>query len=70
MIPHYRNFVGDIVQTSKGYETYGKFNLDENNLILSITELPIGTWTRKYKSFLEELITKESIRDFNEYHTS
>ena len=46
------DFDGEIVATDKGYETYGKFNLEENNLLLSITELPIGSWTRKYKSFL------------------
>ena len=70
MIANYKNFVGDIVRTEKGFETFGKFNLDRSNLILSITELPIGSWTRKYKTFLEDLIHKEIIRDFNEYHTS
>ena len=34
MKPYYRNFVGDIVKTSKGYETFGKFSLDENELLL------------------------------------
>ena len=70
MLPYYRNFNGDIVRTSKGFETLGKFKLDENESLLSITELPIGTWTRKYKNFLEDLITKETVKDFSEYHTS
>lgn len=36
--------------------------------MLEITELPIGTWTRNYKNFLEELDLKEEIDDIREYH--
>lgn len=35
---------------------------------LEITELPIGKWTRDYKTFLEELMTKDEIEDIREYH--
>lgn len=35
---------------------------------MEITELPIGKWTRDYKTFLEELVTKEQIEDIREYH--
>ena len=35
---------------------------------LEITELPIGKWTRDYKSFLEELAVKEEIEEIREYH--
>ena len=33
-----------------------------------ITELPIGKWTRDYKTFLEELSEKNEIDDIREYH--
>ncbi len=36
---------------------------------IEITELPISTWTRKYKDFLEDIMDKEqTITDLREYH--
>jgi DNA topoisomerase-2 len=74
MHPWYKGFLGEIIpqQNGKnGYEVKGKFEvLDENTL--EITELPIGKWTRDYKTFLEELAdTKngEIIDEIREHHT-
>jgi DNA topoisomerase-2 len=36
---------------------------------VSITELPVGTWTNDYKEYLETLIEKKTIVDFREKHT-
>lgn len=36
---------------------------------LEITELPVGKWTRDYKTFLEELAQKEELDEIAEYHT-
>lgn len=35
---------------------------------LEITELPIGKWTRDYKTFLEEMAQKDEIDEIREYH--
>ena len=40
--------------------------LDDDEL--EITELPIGKWTRDYKTFLEELAVKEEVEEIREYH--
>lgn len=37
--------------------------------LLTIRELPIGVWTRNYKTFLEELAIKGTIDDIKESHT-
>lgn len=34
-----------------------------------LQELPIGTWTQAYKTFLEEQLSKGILKNFNEYHT-
>jgi len=55
MVPWYRNFRGHIIKSSNGqYEIRGEYNQISKN-ILEITELPIGTWTTQYKSFLEKI---------------
>lgn len=61
MHPWYKGYTGDIEpidETNTKYTVTGKFNVlgdDE----LEITELPIGKWTRDYKTFLEDLAVKE-----------
>ena len=68
MHPWYKGYKGSIVENGEGkYVATGIFKIlpDEE---LEITELPIGKWTRDYKNFLEELVTKEVIEDIREYH--
>ena len=45
----------------------GVYNILEEDE-LEITELPIGKWTRDYKTFLEELALKDEIDEIREYH--
>jgi DNA topoisomerase-2 len=53
--PYYRGFQGT-VEDSKDmkYTVKGKYTVKD--LVVHITELPIGVWTIDYKEFLEELI--------------
>lgn len=53
--PYYRGFVGTVEDTKDlKYTIKGKYTQKE--LMVQITELPIGVWTIDYKEFLEELI--------------
>ena len=55
MKPWYKNFSGSVSKLSdKDFEIKGTYEpLDDD--VMEITELPIGTWTTPYKSFLESL---------------
>jgi DNA topoisomerase II len=58
--PWYRNFKGDIIEISDNkYEIRGKYNKLGSDII-EITELPIGTWTEKYK---DELIKMDEAKE-------
>ena len=72
MKPYYRGFLGDIIEEPKGYTVKGIYNVKLDEDILEITELPIGKWTRPYKTFLESMMTSDNgvIEDLREYHTS
>jgi len=71
MSPSWRGFNGPIEVTSNGVTIKGLFEMKNEENILEITELPLGKWTRPYKSYLEELMTENPIiDDFREYHTT
>ena len=68
MTPWYRGFKGTVEETSPGvYVTKGKYDISGKTV--TISELPIGTWTNDYKEFLEGLIEKKIVTDFREKHT-
>ena len=56
MEPWFKGYTGSIEPTGRGgFTVMGKYEIvDENTL--RIMELPIGKWTRDYKSFLEGLL--------------
>lgn len=68
MHPWYKGFKGTIEPAgNKNYIVSGVYNtISEDEL--EITELPIGKWTRDYKTFLEELMAKDEIEEIREYH--
>lgn len=67
MHPWYKGYTGTIEEKEGKHIVTGIYNvLDDDEL--EITELPIGKWTRDYKTWLEELVTKEQIEDIREYH--
>jgi len=68
MKPWYKGYFGNISSETDGrYTVTGVYTiLSEDEL--EIKELPIGKWTRDYKTFLEELAQKDIIDDIREYH--
>lgn len=54
MLPWYKGFQGTIERQPKGYLVTGVCRLLSPTQ-LEITELPVGKWTRDYKTFLEEM---------------
>lgn len=68
LIPWFRNFTGDVskIQESK-YSTSGVIQRQKNKV--TISELPIGMWTDKYKEFLEDLLEKKLIKSLQNYST-
>jgi DNA topoisomerase-2 len=41
------------------YSTRGLYTLNDDKCTVTITELPVGTWTKDYKAFLDELCSTE-----------
>jgi DNA topoisomerase-2 len=69
MIPWYRGFKGEIKisEDSKKAIITGKYTLNGDSL--TITELPVGTWSDKYKEYLESLLESKVISDYRWYCT-
>ena len=70
MTPWYKGFQGTIEPTrgrEKSFTCTGEYEV-LSDTELEITELPVGTWTRAYKTWLEELADKSEIDDIREYH--
>ena len=56
--PWWFGFKGPIHQVSDGvWLTKGIYTLNDEKKCVTVTELPIGTWTHDYKAFLDELCT-------------
>ena len=56
MIPWYKGFTGQIKKVEENkWTTHGTYSIKAN--VITITELPIGTWTNDYKTFLDKLET-------------
>jgi len=58
MIPWFKGFKGTIRCIDGKIYSIGKYEIiDESNI--KITELPVGTWTDKYKEFLESIMIND-----------
>jgi DNA topoisomerase-2 len=56
MRPWWLGFKGAIQLVSDGvWVTRGLYEFDDAKKLITITELPVGTWTHDYKAFLDEL---------------
>ena len=68
MHPWYRKFKGDISydEKEKRYDIKGVYKREDK---VTITELPVGTWTQSYKQELEKLLEQEIIVDFSDEST-
>lgn len=69
MRPYYRNFRGEICGEEPKFAVSGVSEGSFDDGIITITELPIGTWTQTYKEYLESLVQEGAVRDYKEYHT-
>ena len=59
--PWYKDFKGKIEKKSDFiYNCKGNYTIIKNELI--ITELPIGTWTENYKSYLENTLLNDRLK--------
>ena len=82
LMPWYKGFSGDIYETfdnkgNKNYTVSGCININRETKCIEITELPVRTFIRDYKTFLEKnhVDNKENtakrefnIEDIREYH--
>ena len=60
LLPHWDGFRGSVTASadSRQVVTKGIYQfLDDDTNRVRITELPVGTWTKNYKAFLEELLS-------------
>ena len=64
LTPWYRGFKGSIESVDMNYKTMGNYRIDGASV--TINELPIGTWTTNYKTYLEGLVEKKLILSYSE----
>jgi DNA topoisomerase-2 len=58
--PWWQGFKGDIESLGDGsWITKGKYTIQSDQQTITITELPVGVWTKDYKTFLDEMCTVE-----------
>jgi DNA topoisomerase-2 len=62
LVPYTRGFQGTITPAGSDFVVAGKWTVDKSGL--TITELPIGTWTGDFRETLESMLTEGKIKDF------
>lgn len=70
LTPWYFGYTGEIKKVNdQKYESYGKYEKKtvRNQTIVTVTELPIGLWTEKFKEFLEDLLEQKKIKSVRNY---
>ena len=66
IVPYYNGFTGHIVKLNQNsYVSKGIYTIEGNTL--TISELPIRTWTSPYKEYLEEFIYNSDQKIFTSY---
>ncbi len=75
--PWWFGFKGKVSRVDENtWITKGIYDFDDNKKTVTITELPVGTWTKNYKAFLDELCesdekkSKEAKREAKNAETS
>jgi DNA topoisomerase-2 len=69
--PYWEGFKGTITKDPEHdsrYHSNGIWEMDAKGKV-TITELPIGVWTDKYKDFLETLVEERKIKNLKNYST-
>ena len=71
--PWWHGFKGDVEApgTPGTWITKGKYTLDDSKRTVTLTELPIGVWTKDYKAFLDEIASEPStvLTNFDDLYT-
>ena len=62
LVPYARGFQGTITPAGTDFVVAGSWTADKTGL--TITELPVGTWTSDFRETLESMLTEGKIRDF------
>lgn len=58
LTPWWQGFKGEVEAAGDGvWTTRGKYTIDSATKTMTITELPVGVWTKDYKAFLDEMCT-------------
>lgn len=65
--PWYRGFTGTIEQSGPEFIVRGKWTIDKDTM--TITELPVETWTSDYKEWLDKQLTENVIKDYSDTST-
>ena len=61
LTPWWFGFKGQVVkQDQMTYITKGIYTMDDEKRTVTITELPVGVWTKDYKAFLDEICSGEA----------
>jgi len=68
LTPWYKGFTGTIKKVEENkWTTHGIYAIKAN--IITVTELPVGTWTEDYKTFLDKLETENTIYSYKNMST-
>lgn len=58
--PWWFGFTGDVNPVGDGsWMTRGRYEMNDERMTVTITELPVGVWTKDYKAFLDEMASLE-----------
>ena len=61
LTPWWFGFKGQVIkQDATTYVTKGIYTMDDEKRTVTITELPVGVWTKDYKAFLDEICSGEA----------
>ena len=63
LVPWYKGWTGKIERTKDSYTMEGRYEIIDPETVL-VVELPPGTWTEKYKEYLEKLVEKKKLRNY------
>lgn len=54
--PHWDGFTGDVIRTETGYTTVGRYTVNDEHDMLTITELPVSKWIENYISWVKQML--------------
>ena len=62
--PWWQGFKGTVESAGEGcWQTKGVYERDASKNTITITELPVGVWTKDYKAFLDEMASVEKLKE-------